>query len=329
MMRDRAGNANMPNTASTEIALSEQHHLTAEDFLAAASDRFPVGRVLDVRSIRTAGATAMMLDYDRDFPVSGNWFSKKLHFFDMSLSKRPPGARGYFDEAFTDYRGLGKIFFLPAGHRYHGEGGMGRQQSLSLFLRARPQDEEEFGAALTPVLQNCLRLESETIRTLLTRIAHEVAEPGFATDLLLEGLSLTLLAETARLLNTLRSQDLRKGGLSPQRLKIIEERIRNGDRSTSIAELAELCHLSSRQLIRAFRAETGETIGAFVQRLTMDRAKTMLSRSDKPIGVIAAELGFASAAAFSTAFHRGSGQYPRDYRTTQQIAVEVKTGIIV
>jgi AraC family transcriptional regulator len=327
-------NTAIPSQASTKVALSEQHGLTAEDFLFAATERFPVGRVLDVRSVRTPSATAMMLDYDRDFPVSGNWFSKKIHFFDMSFSKRPPGARGYFDEAFTDYRGLGKIFFLPAGHRYHGEGGQGRQQSLSLFLRARPHDgdDEAFGSALTSVLPHCLRLESDTVRGLLTRIAHEVVEPGLASDLLLEGLSLTLLAETARLLQTLRTKNLRKGGLSPQRLRMIEERIRSGDRSTSIAELAAMCHLSSRQLIRAFRAETGETIGAFVQRLTMERAQALLSGSDRPIGVIAAELGFASAAAFSTAFHRASGQYPRDYRITRQIGtepVDVRTGIVV
>jgi AraC family transcriptional regulator len=318
---------------STEIATQNEHLLTAEDFLQVATDRFPVGHVLDVRSIRTTGATAMMLDYDRDFPVSGNWFSKKIHFFDMSLAKRPPGARGYFDEAFTDYRSLGKIFFLPAGHRYHGEGGQGRQQSLSLFLRARPQDDEdgEFGSAIVPVLSNCLRLESDSIRLLLTRIMQEVTEPGFASDLLLEGLSLTLLGETARLLHNLQSKNLRKGGLSPQRLRMIEERIRIGNRATSIAELAELCHLSPRQLIRAFRAETGETIGAFVQRLTMDRAKTLLSDSEKPIGAIAAELGFASAAAFSTAFHRSSGQYPRDYRTTRHMGGEtiVRTGIVI
>lgn len=324
----------MSDQSTQGIALSGQQGLTAEDFLSAASERFPVGRVIDARSIRTPNVTAMMLDYDRDFPVSGVWYSKKIHFFDMSIAKRPPGARGYFDEAFTDYRSLGKIFFLPAGHRYHGEGGLGRQQSLSLFLRTRPEDDEEgpFGEALVPVLSNCMRLENDNLRNLLTRIARELTEPGFASDLLLEGLSITLLAETAQLLHRQSAKNLHKGGLSPQRLRMIEERIRAGDRSVSIAELAVLCHLSPRQLIRAFRAETGETIGAFVQRVTMDRAKSLLGDSEKPISVIAAELGFASTAAFSTAFHRSTGQYPRDYRTTRQVgdeAPDIRSGIII
>ncbi len=324
----------MPNQAGTDISLSGQPKLTAEDFLTAASDRFPVGRVVDVRSLRTENITAMMLDYERDFQVSGVWYSKKLHFFDMSFNKRPPGARGYFDEAFTDYRSLGKIFFLPAGHRYHGEGGLGRQQSLSLFLRTRPEDDEDglFGEALVPVLSHCMRLDNDNLRTLLTRIARELTEPGFASGLLLEGLSITLLAETAELLHRLRTKNLHKGGLSPQRLRMIEERIRTGDRSVSIAELATLTHLSPRQLIRAFRAETGETIGAFVQRVTIDRAKSLLGDSEKPIAEIATALGFASTAAFSTAFHRSTGQYPRDYRTTRQITGEeqpIRTGIVI
>lgn len=308
--------------------------LTAEDFLQAATERFPVGRVIEARALRAANATAMQLDYDRDFPVRGVWFSKKIHFFDMSFTKRPAGARGYFGEAFSDYRSLGKIFFLPAGHRFHGEGGQGRQQSLSLFLRTRPEDDEDgaFGAALVPVLSNCLRLDHDNLRVLLSRIARELAEPGFAAALLLEGLSLTLLAEAAQLLHRMRSKPLHKGGLSPQRLRMIEERVRTGDRSVSIAELAGLCHLSARQLIRAFRAETGETIGAFVQRAAMDRAKSLLNDSKKPVSAIAAELGFASAAAFSTAFHRSTGQYPREYRTARQIGgdtAEVRSGIVI
>jgi AraC family transcriptional regulator len=321
----------MPDQPPTEYSLTRPHELTAEDFLRAATERFPVGRVLEARHLQAANATAMILDYERDFPVNGNWFSKKIHFFDMSLSRRPPGARGYFEEAFNDHRHLGKIFFLPAGHRYRGEGGQGRQQSLSLFLRTHPGDEEElmFGAPIVPVLPHCLNLESDALRTLLGRIGQEVTQPGFAAALQLEGLSITLLAEAARFLHGLRLRNMRKGGLSPQRLRMIEERIRAGDRSTSIAELAALCHLSPRQLVRAFRAETGETIGAFVQRMTMERAKTLLAGSDKPIGTIATELGFTSSAAFSTAFRRASGQYPRDYRTTRRIDEDVQSGIVV
>jgi len=310
----------MFNQVSTSLSAFDRENRSAEDLLFAAGARFPAGHILDEKRTSTSSLMAMRVDYDRDYPVTGDWYSEDIHFFDMTLSARPPGSRGYFREAAGGFRSLGKVFFMPAGHHFHGEGGPGRQQSLSLFLKARIAGEDalDFGENLAPVLASCIRLESGTVQALLTRMLREVAQPSFASELLLEGLSLTLLVETARLLHRLRERHFRKGGLSPRRLKTIEERVRNGGRATSIAELAALCQLSRRHLIRAFRAETGETIGGFVQRLTTDRAKALLSGSEKPVSGIAAELGFATAAAFSAAFHRATGQSPRDFRSSQR-----------
>lgn len=292
-----------------------------EDPWLAAGLRFPAGHVLSQQRSSSDSLMAMRVDYDRDYPVTGDWYSEDIHFFDMTLSRRPPGSRGYFSEA-GGYHTLGKIFFMPAGHRYHGEGGPGRQQSLSLFLKVRLAGEGalDFGPSLASVLDNCFRLESAPVLAGLTRILREVAQPSFASELLLEGLSLTVLVETARLLHRLRERQFHKGGLSPRRLRTIEERVRDGGRATSIAELAELCQLSRRHLIRAFRAETGETIGGFVQRLTAERAKSLLRGTDKPVSAIAAELGFATGAAFSAAFRRTTGQSPRDFRSSRRFA---------
>jgi AraC family transcriptional regulator len=313
----------MFNQVSTARSAIEPN-ASAEDLLRAASVRFPAGHILDEKRTSTSSVMAIRVDYDRDYPVGGDWYSDDIHFFDMTLSARPPGSRGYFRETAGDYRALGKIFFMPAGHHFHGEGGPGRQQSLSLFLKARfaGEDALDFGENLTPVLPNCCRLESGVVQAVLTRILREVAQPSFASELLLEGLSLTLLVETARLLYRLRDRHFRKGGLSPRRLKTIEDRVRNGGRATSIAELAALCQLSRRHLIRAFRAETGETIGGFVQRLTTERAKSLLRGSEKPVAAIAAELGFATAAAFSAAFHRATGQSPRDFRSSRRFGAD-------
>jgi AraC family transcriptional regulator len=286
---------------------------------AALSARpFPVGRVLDIRSVEAQSVQGMMVDYDRDYLVSGDWFSQDCHFFDMSFSQRSQGARGYFQEVFTDPRPLGKVFFAPAGHPYHGEGGEGRQRSLSLFVNARQLADEEtqFGEGLLPVLHNCLRLESDNVRDLLIRISQEISEPGFGSSLMLEGLSLTLLVETARLLTRLSQDEPHKGGLSPWRLKTIDARVRDSGSPPSLAELAALCQLSRRQLIRAFRAETGQTIGTFVQSVMMERAKGLLIDGSLSISEIAVALGFGTAAGFSTAFRRHFGQSPRVYRTT-------------
>jgi AraC family transcriptional regulator len=280
---------------------------------------YPPGHWFDVRRWDTPTFTAMYLDYERDFPIQGVWQLNEFHYFDLSLSGRPAGSRGYFPDQFCDYQNLGRLFFVPAGYRYHGEGMPGRQQNLVVYLRAQHalSGQEEFGENLPAVLRDCMQLRSEAIKEILYRIYREVNAPDFAMELLLEGLGTTLLAETIRLLHNLRQSATRKGGLSPWRMKAIEDRIGADEVIPSLNELAELCRLSRRQLMRAFREETGKTIGAYVQQKGFEKAKRMLRNSQEPIGRIAAQLGFASAAVFSTAFRRATNETPSRYRAAR------------
>ncbi|CAN7168186.1 helix-turn-helix transcriptional regulator [Phenylobacterium sp. LjRoot225] len=274
----------------------------------------------DVRRMDTPALTAIVVDFERDFPIAGSWLSDDVHFFDMALSARPAASRGFFADVSNEPRNYGKVFVVPAGYRLHGEGPVCRQRSLYLFLRPNRlfPDEQQLGEDLTPVLRECLNLKSDAVRETLGRIAREVHEPGFASELLVEGLGLTALAETARALRNARDHGAGRGGLPPWRRKLIEERVRCGDSPPTIAELAKLCGLSRRQLMRAFREETGRTVGAFVQDLTLERAKTLLRETERPIGVVAAEVGFANAAAFATAFRRATGQTPRSFRAARR-----------
>jgi AraC family transcriptional regulator len=273
---------------------------------------FPSGRVHDACRLVGPTAAAVLVDYERDDAVHGTWYSDRMHFFDMTLSRRPTGARGSFEEAAGGARPVGPILFAPSGFHYRGQGGRGRQKSVSLFLDS--QRDEALHDAIVRGLEDCVSLEAAGARDLLLRIAREVAEPGFASQLLLEGLSLSLLVETARALRGTRGRAIRKGGLAPAALRTIRDRAVAGPQPPSLAELAALCRLSRRQLVRAFRAETGETIGAFVRAVTIDRAKRMLADTDMPIGDVAAALGFARPSAFATAFRRSCGRTPREFR---------------
>lgn len=280
------------------------------------SDIFRPGRWQDVSERDVSSFSAICGQYERDQPSAGSWHADQIHYFDLSLSGRPDTSHGCFADAFRDYQRLGRIFFVPAGHRCNGEGGAGQQRNLFVFLRTRSEypDEAMFDGGSAPELRQCLNLKCAAIEDLLVRIAREMAAPGFASEMMLEGLGITLLVETARMLKSLRPHDTRKGGLPPWRLKIIEDRIRSGEHLPSVAELADLCGISRRQLMRAFREETGQTLGAFVQQQAQDRARTLLAEGGEPIAMIAARIGFGSAAAFSTAFRRATGQSPRDFR---------------
>jgi AraC family transcriptional regulator len=297
--------------------LHQRFQDTAADDAAAADlvGRRPA-RWTDVRRMETPSLTAMVVDYERDFPAQGVWRSNSAHYYDLALSARSIGSRGRFPSEFSDFQSLGKLFLAPAGLDFEGAGGEGRQQSLYVFVRANPlfDDAPELGEASPQMLRNCLHLESEAIRQPLFRIARELCEPSFASKLLVEGLGLTILAETVRLFRSEPFRRARKGGLPGWRMKLIEERLRCDDPQPTLVELAELCGLSRRQFTRAFREETGQTVSSYLQDLTIQRAKTLLSQTDEPIHLIAAKVGFACASSFTIAFSRATGSSPRTYR---------------
>lgn len=280
-------------------------------------DRLPDGHRLALSRVDTAMLTAVVTDYVRDHAVSGELHCENLHYFDFSVSGRPKGAWGRFPDTFGELERVGKLLFVPARHRYNGLGGSGRQRSILVFFRAPAEFEDDpvFGEELEPVLRNCVHLQGRAVIDLMIRIGRETQEPGIASELILEGLGLTLLGETARLLHGFRSERAYKGGLASWRLKLIEERIRDEGSQSTITELAILCGLSPRHLIRAFREQTGQTIGAFAQQITIERAQRLLAESDDSIKVVAARLGFSSSAAFAATFRRNCGVSPRQFRT--------------
>jgi AraC family transcriptional regulator len=63
---------------------------------------------------------------------------------------------------------------------------------------------------------------------------------------------------------------------------------------------------------RAFRAETGYTLGDFVEAGMVQHAHSMLAGTTLPLGEIARQLGFATSSSFSNAFQRATGLKPRE-----------------
>jgi len=278
------------------------------------------GQSAELEASRLASSTisASLVVQQRDEHVAGQWYSGDSYFYNLSLTGRPASARGRFEGMDGGYHAVGDLFFLPAGQRYLAKGGPGTQETLFVEMSADQQllDEMKISADVAAVWRTCMNMPFDRLRDLLLRMAREVRDPGFASELMVEGLGITLLAETLRVLQRVEANAARKGGLSPWRLRTIEARIRDGGSLPTLGELAELCGLSRRQLMRAFREETGRTVGSFVQDLTLERAKALLQDTDLPVQEVAAQLGFTTATAFSTAFRRSVGESPRNFRAS-------------
>ena len=100
------------------------------------------------------------------------------------------------------------------------------------------------------------------------------------------------------------------GGLSAWRMRWSWTDFMTQVPAPRLAELAQLCGLTERQLSRSFKAETGVTVGRFVDDVTMERAHRLLTTTGLSIAEIATELGFASADSFAQSYRRATGASP-------------------
>lgn len=81
-----------------------------------------------------------------------------------------------------------------------------------------------------------------------------------------------------------------------------------------IADLAARAALSVGAFHRFFRRHMRMTVTAYVAHLRVGRACQALIESERPIGVIAAEVGYANLAHFNRQFRAIRGATPREFR---------------
>jgi AraC family transcriptional activator FtrA len=81
-----------------------------------------------------------------------------------------------------------------------------------------------------------------------------------------------------------------------------------------VATLAARAATSPRTFLRRFRASTGTTPAAWLQRQRVDRARELLEAGTLPLEAIAERCGFASSETFRAAFRRHVGVPPGAYR---------------
>jgi AraC family transcriptional regulator len=140
----------------------------------------------------------------------------------------------------------------------------------------------------------------------------EQRSADIGSALIIEGLAKQVSAEIVRRLSQcVAAEGRRTGGLPPWRLRLIERRAREDAALPSLDELAALCQISIRHLSRAFRRETGQTIGKFLERIMIERAKAMLL-AGVAVGQVARSLGYARPGNFAHAFRRATGMLPTE-----------------
>jgi len=87
----------------------------------------------------------------------------------------------------------------------------------------------------------------------------------------------------------------------------------------SLPMLAEQAHLSATGLIHRFKKQTGQTPMAYLTRLRLSKAESLLAETNQAVARIAAICGFECPYYFSNAFKAKHGLSPRDYRKKHSV----------
>lgn len=90
------------------------------------------------------------------------------------------------------------------------------------------------------------------------------------------------------------------------------------DAEISLADMAEAACVTPAHLCRAFKAATGHSPAETVRRARLDRAATLLCRSNYSVGEVGALCGFASPYHFSRLFKAAFGHTPLAVRHAAQ-----------
>lgn len=78
--------------------------------------------------------------------------------------------------------------------------------------------------------------------------------------------------------------------------------------------LADTFHVSTRTLLRRFRAETGETPLDFLRRARVRAARNLLETTDLPLGRVVERVGYRDVGTFRRLFVEQVGMNPAEYR---------------
>ena len=163
----------------------------------------------------------------------------------------------------------------------------------------------------------CQSMASPLLMQGLSLLLDEVRNPGFSHEITVDALCRVALVEVGRCFRRDTSFAVAggKGKLAHWQVERIREYVESVEgRPIAIDEIADVCGLSSAHLRRVFKATTGLPIGAFVEQIRFERAKSLLREKDLRLKQIAYTLGFANPGAFSKAFHRHAGISPSAFR---------------
>jgi AraC-like DNA-binding protein len=176
-----------------------------------------------------------------------------------------------------------------------------------------------FGAALHPGSEcdgDPCDIQDLSMIEMMRLLHNEIRTPGFASTAMVESISEVLHIKLSRLMRSPDENESESGKFGKSQLALIHDYIDSqSGTSPSVEELARLLKMSRRSLLRHFKSSTGMTAVSYITEVQIEKAKRLLSTSNRLIKQIANDTGFKNPSNFCLAFERHVGLTPTAFQT--------------
>jgi AraC family transcriptional regulator len=245
-------------------------------------------------------------------------FNDPKHLLALYLSPISSASGQYIDDDKTgESIQIGSLFFRPAARQLHSWGRAVGTRSIQCWF-----DPSRFdGIAGEPTtwdihkLNAALNMRSGHFRPFMLRLMKEAGTPGFASTMIADAFAVVLMQDVSNYLSSTHKAAEHYSLQKERLLRIVRERIEDLCEVTpTVRELASLCAISERHLLRVFTECTGQSLIKYVRQRRIEKARTLLRTTGLPLKEIAFKLGFSNHASFSTAFRQEVGVTPGEFR---------------
>ncbi|MDO4877883.1 MAG: AraC family transcriptional regulator [Neisseria sp.] len=164
-----------------------------------------------------------------------------------------------------------------------------------------------------------LNMQHTPLEGLVAILQAEADKPQYGSRAVVDALSAVLLVLLVRsFLADNRPQRLPEGllnGWHDRRLRqVIQAVLEHPEKPWSIGEMSAAATVSRAQLMRLFKAKTGFSPHAFVNRVRLQQAAVLLRQGSDSVLSVALAVGFGSETHFGKAFKKAYGIPPGQYR---------------
>jgi len=204
------------------------------------------------------------------------------------------------------------LIFHPAGET-HSDCFHAKSRCFNLKIDAQWLDKiRDRKAALTEPAD----FRNGILLRLTTRLYKEFCNPDELSSLVIEGLTLEILAETSRhALKDRAQQQPRPPYWLAQARELLRDRFCE---NLSLASVAQAVGVHETHLSREFRRYYGCTVGEYVRHLRIEYTCRQLSASNASLAEIALAAGFFDQSHFARNFKSQTGMTPHEYRRLWQ-----------